>query len=1072
MHLSHSISWITSHLSGVLALRYSITFLIILATGTGLTACSEGGSKGGSKGENASGVTTEGGETNIDGGGTDTGGGGTDTDGGGTDGTDTDGGDTDTGDGDTDTDNGDPPPDEAADIEKALFNEDHTLVSEEDLYEFIKTSLKDIQSRESKFKNRIFEGIKTPLSWDPTHDSTILTPLQLNQSQSVLFSNKNSQDNSTASLLIMGEKSEHRYAAAAANLFAVDRSTETDRVSQNLVDWLMETSPNASSKNIVLAHVPEKSDSWYFPHVEGVSTWFDEHFGSFTIIANRECDYEKLVACLDTYKPALIIISDLHHDNNKVQEFSSAIEEVAKRKIPIFYASYSRGQPDFAGALYNYMAIQGKNNYWSKHRLEQLSTSDMLSDKSSFALQIETFLDKVRAGNWNMASVEACETNYLYCHDPDFSSLFRSTADQLRTLVQGLDHQGISPFFEGQDKLIAALLLLTDKFRARIDYPIAISEPKAWMEAMLADWMVSYARRKNIAQPDLGAFVKDKSLVEKNANAHYKYPATTTDSRTISVPYTNQWTTTGWYALPGKKITLTQTDHPEVSVTLQLNYHRSNTNRTHNTKEYRFPLEVSQKRIPLKHGIPQSFSTPYGGPIYLHLSGASENTLSTTVKADNIAHHPTIMNYSDNQQIQTFNTLINSTELPHIDLRTDGAEQHLRKDRFNDAIGSDIPDVTTLLKAISENHIASVYTLAGFKIQGQSLKESLPNDVKSICSSLFGDDDCYNTDLHTRMIIQHANYDQNAHCGIGCSGNPWDSGTSISPAGWLDNHELGHNLQINLLNVQYASAEDKNDWSGYGSRAGENSNNIFPYFVKWKTHHIINNQTAEINDGHMNQKDLFFVFQSDVLNKKDSGGNRVVFGANCKAMDTGDRFEGPWQSNKYAIHNGYRMAFYHQLYLRNHKQSLASGGTLDNGFHLATLMYLHARIFSHYAKDETLWNANKTRLGFDAFPFSGHTQYGGRQVRNMPGNDFMLVSLSKITGKDWRPYFDMFGLRYTDLASQQVQSHGGSAVATGMYVIEENLPKKDLTSGLTFMTFTSNASQTWPDGSTPNSCTL
>ena len=60
--------------------------------------------------------------------------------------------------------------------------------------------------------------------------------------------------------------------------------------------------------------------------------------------------------------------------------------------------------------------------------------------------------------------------------------------------------------------------------------------------------------------------------------------------------------------------------------------------------------------------------------------------------------------------------------------------------------------------------------------------------------------------LHTRSIIQHANYDQNAHCGSGCSGNPWDAAWNISPTGWGDNHELGHNLQTNRLNVQCATA--------------------------------------------------------------------------------------------------------------------------------------------------------------------------------------------------------------------------------------------------------------------------
>ncbi|UXM82142.1 hypothetical protein N7V09_21320 [Shewanella seohaensis] len=78
----------------------------------------------------------------------------------------------------------------------------------------------------------------------------------------------------------------------------------------------------------------------------------------------------------------------------------------------------------------------------------------------------------------------------------------------------------------------------------------------------------------------------------------------------------------------------------------------------------------------------------------------------------------------------------------------------------------------------------------------------------SSCQALFGAD-CTDASLHTRSIIQHANYDQNAHCGSGCSGNPWDAAWNISPTGWGDNHELGHNLQTNRLNVQYATAANR-----------------------------------------------------------------------------------------------------------------------------------------------------------------------------------------------------------------------------------------------------------------------
>ncbi|MGL4895464.1 MAG: ImpA family metalloprotease, partial [Shewanella sp.] len=448
---------------------------------------------------------------------------------------------------------------------------------------------------------------------------------------------------------------------------------------------------------------------------------------------------------------------------------------------------------------------------------------------------------------------------------------------------------------------------------------------------------------RNLAQADLGEYVTDRANLSKGTNAHYAYPATASERKTITVPYSGQWTTTGWYALPGQTIKFSRLDNTNANVEIKLNYHRRNTNRAFEQKVYRAPLELAQQRIKLAKGQSIEFSTPYGGPVYLYISGG-EGALSVDINAQNVAKHPSIMDFSNPAEITAFNDKIQNTELPHVDLRTEGAEQHLRRDRFMNAIGGNVPDVNALLNSIVDDHINSVYTLAGLKIQGKSLTESLPADVLSSCQALFGQD-CTDASLHTRTIIQHANYDQNAHCGSGCSGNPWDAAWNISPTGWGDNHELGHNLQTNRLNVQYATAANSDNWTGYGSRAGENSNNIFPYVVKWKTHYLRDGNTDIIKDGHMNHKDLFYVFMSDAAGTTDTSGKRVVFGANCKVLDIGeDRYTAPWASNAYAVHNGYRMAFYIQMALKAHGMTLSDGTTLTNGFNLFTLLYQHSRI--------------------------------------------------------------------------------------------------------------------------------
>lgn len=76
----------------------------------------------------------------------------------------------------------------------------------------------------------------------------------------------------------------------------------------------------------------------------------------------------------------------------------------------------------------------------------------------------------------------------------------------------------------------------------------------------------------------------------------------------------------------------------------------------------------------------------------------------------------------------------------------------------------------------------------------------------------------------------------------------------------------------------------------------------FPYVVLWKTHYLRDGNTSSITDGHMNHKDLFYVFMSDAAGTTDTSGKRVVFGANCKVLDVGeDRYTalGPAMLTRY-----------------------------------------------------------------------------------------------------------------------------------------------------------------------------
>ena len=961
--------------------------------------------------------------------------------------------------------------------ELALQRGDHRLANEAELLTFAQQQIRQLQQQQQARLADMYQAINSPLTWNPSHDSITFSVVDPSQSSVVLRANQNGAGApSQAGLIVVGEQSEHRYSAMAANLFAVNTNTETDQLLQNLLAWLTKRDLTTGELKLVTSHVSSNADSWYFPHNEKIRSWLSTYFSDrHQINPANSCDYEALLDCITQQQPDLIILSDIDREGRGNGAIAPAIALAKASKIPLLVVNYRREASAMSADLYRYMALQTSGNYWSKHQVVNALPSELTSADTDLT-SVSALLNNFAQGNVASDSVLACNTNYINCSDATFMAEFKAAADWFRAGAIAVDSWGIDVFATtaAQYRLLKTGLLVADKYRQQIDYPITLTEPQAFAKAMLADWAVSYARANNLAQPDLGQYVVDKSQVQKGSVSHYAYPATAEQTQWVEVPYQGQWTTTGWYALPGQTVSLTRLDSSATQVKIKLNYHRPNTNRVFSGANYYSPLELEQSRLSLAAGETTTFSSPYGGPIYLYIQGG-EAPYRVNVKAQGISFHPAVLDPSDDAQVARFTQLMLSTEVPHVDLRTEGAEQHLRRDKFLAGSAVDADAVTTLLKSVQEDHIGAVYTLAGFKVQGKTLAESLPADVLASCSGLFGRDLCIDAGLHTRQLIQHANYDQNAHCGSGCSGNPWDAAWNISPTGWGDNHELGHNLQTNKLNVQYVSAADRNNWAQYGSRAGENSNNIFPYFVKWRAHYQRDLQTSTITDGHMNHKDLFYVFMSDALALKNGQGDRVVLASNCSALDSGDRFEGPWASNAYATHNGYRMAFYIQLALQNHKQAMRDGTQLDNGFHLFTLMYQYSRIFAEAARDQASWDAQKANLGFAQFAYSGDATYGGRNVSSIPGNDFMLVALSHLTAKNWQPYFDMLGLRYSDLAATQAVANAtNGSVTPGMYVLETDLPPANMSEGLEFIALDlANPTARWPkDNSSPADCGL
>lgn len=224
--------------------------------------------------------------------------------------------------------------------------------------------------------------------------------------------------------------------------------------------------------------------------------------------------------------------------------------------------------------------------------------------------------------------------------------------------------------------------------------------------------------------------------------------------------------------------------------------------------------------------------------------------------------------------------------------------------------------------------------------------------------------DC-TSDIHKLSGYQHMVADR-PWCGDGCSGNPIDFDWAFAPMGWGESHELGHNLMRGNLKM-------------YGGMSTEISNNMFPL------HKLIENARDK--------------------NLGSSGTQgKAAFDALVAAQSDAD-------PATYARTHANWLMFYRQLveYGRHYNAGF------DDGWEVWTLMYMQDR---QLGQARGSWPTDAAKLGFGTY-----ADYPG-----LGQNDFMLISASRIVGRDMRPMFDLWGMEYSTAASQQVAAYGTQPV--------------------------------------------
>ena len=543
---------------------------------------------------------------------------------------------------------------------------------------------------------------------------------------------------------------------------------------------------------------------------------------------------------------------------------------------------------------------------------------------------------------------------------PGLADKFYNSARTVRNLISGLESTGVPLFDQSDEYRLDKLLVLLGD-----KYREAITYP------MVAGETDDETLLKALFADHAAMVLRKVNPAQSDLGTFS--PIIAQDYPTLSSSFTTQTRTVDFttsarvYALPGRTIRVERTDSLDAGVSIFVNYLRDGSSHIFGDA-YDRPAFLQGNRIPLLEGAPLLLTSPYGGIVYLELQ-AAEPGFDVSVSFENVGQHPV---YSGPGTEARFKEALDTTQLGWAEMITPAFEVHSRLDLMQTTVANAEwgGDVTTLVDWTWKYLYQDVFGLAGFV--GTGLEH--PQTALDYCSAKGWD--CNDVAVHGMQYIQHANMDR-ALCGFGCSGNPYDAYWDFSPLGWGDAHEIGHNIQRSRLKI-------------YGNASGEVSNNIFPIHSRW----------------HFNRDGLG---QKYGRNLDFMGTYLMMQNAQNQSDPTEAMHQGLWVDGDVFA----RLIFYWQLVFSNADVSILG----DHGWDLIRILYLLEREFDVALRNDSNWQTARAILGFDTY-----TTAEANAIED--GNDFMLVAISHITGRDHRPFFDMWGVIYSAKASAQVEAWG------------------------------------------------
>ncbi|MDN2482533.1 ImpA family metalloprotease [Vibrio agarivorans] len=829
-----------------------------------------------------------------------------------------------------------------------LINAIEDIENHQDNFQKIKRALFNLtESGEIKEDGTSVSNI----TWNPSHDSvTFAATYGVNYS--ILPGNYSfGNGNVNNSVGIIGESEHQRYLFLATSPQNIERRNFEVNESfwsfySNAFEWLLRKNKQEISVepiNVVIAHHDESR--WFKEH-STMKAWLLAEFGESVRFneAAFSCNGIALKNCISS-DTDLVILSSHFNSTDDLDAVYEQIKRAESMNIPLLFTNHRGKQNTLSSPIFEHYSIRLlNNNYWSKTGLNGYDPTLDYEAIDSHIASTHRLLTHLKNNSFSF-DISECKGS---CSSDAYQHEFKQGIDQIRSWVNQLDSNKVNIFESQLPAYQKEIIQLADDYRQGIVYPMSYdtTETLTFLQAYFADHVIHNYRSNTPAQPDLGNFSRSD------------FSHIVPDNKGVELINCGGFKSAGAYALPGQTVTVTRKDNSsDIEAKVFVNTQRSTSTKEFEQNGYKRPKFLRSTAIAIEPGETIQFTSPYGGPIQVEMSGTKETPIALLFS--NVGEHPHYPGWGDSSY---FEQELSKNEFDWAEISTDHFEVHSTAMKMGITMANPMFDNgNELIDAIERYTHNYPHVLAGY--QGPGIDE-VPEIIDWAKSK--------GLEVRTQHHTKHMNADQ-ATCGAGCSGNPYDANWSFDPVGHGDIHELGHGLEKSRLR-----------FTGF---TGHSATNFYAYYSK----SMFRANTGKLTECSNLNSDVYFSHLQEAFHQSDPS-------AYMASLNLGSN----WRTGP---------ALYLQMMMQ-----IEENGLLQNGWHLYPRLHILLREYEEAVKSDENWIHYRDKIGLSNFE--------REEAKSLSQNDWLAIMIAYASGLDFTPVMEIWGLAVTDAAKDQIAAFG------------------------------------------------